>query len=985
MSFLDNLNIKLKLWLLLLFPLLGLLYFSGNSIYLSYDNYKNMENLEKLILLSEKSALLVHETQKERGMTAGYLGSKGKKFGDKLQQQRVLSNEVYKKYKDIVLSIDKKNYPVKFINIIHNALKKFEGLKSIRLQVDNLSISPKNAIDYYTNMNKNILETLGETVKISTIGVITKDIAAYRAFLQSKERAGIERAVGANILAQDNFSDIMRKKFVNLIIAQESYMNTFKAYAKPQDIEYFNKTISGKDIDEVNKIRAVLLSSTTKHSLVSDMKELVGYGGFIHNFKNYVIRGKQKYEKRALKQYSQLIQYIKEYKSLANISKEEIALLNTLEKVFTQYYNGLAKIKDAINNKMSIQKLDTIVKINDAPAIKALNKLNHSLFSVESTYWFSKITGKINKLKQVDDYLSKNLISDISILKSNAYQSMISFIILTIIIMTLVVSISSIIRIRILKSLNNFRRGLNYFFAYAVREKEYMKPMDVNGTDEFAQMTQDMNAGIKKTTFIIEQDKKVVQEIDDVMGKVSNGFFTYTVHEKGATAEVETLRQNINNMLADTKIKLDNLNAGLSQYAKGIYNYKLSKEERKGLYGDFGTLATGLASLGHDISSFMALFANAIESLNNNTSVLTTTASSLSSSSNTQAVRLEETATSIEQITNNIKQNSNNVTQMSKLADDLTTTSTIGQELASKTALSMDEINKQVNHINEAIAVIDQISFQTNILSLNAAVEAATAGEAGKGFAVVAQEVRNLASRSAEAAKEIKALVENATNKAQEGKTIATNMIDGYTNLSEKINQTKDIIDNVSNASKKQESGIIQINNTVEQLDQVTQQNASSSQKLSTISLEIENLSHKLTSVIDTVVFEEKIRKEVCDPEMTNLISGYKAEHILFKGVQFKRLNEFTQFQISDHHQCNLGKWITKQEDQGKEFVQNEVWNELKMAHKNVHKKIQDYINQNAKKVSNKELAVIAEDIENETSKLFNDLNGILELHCSIK
>ncbi|MFX4232112.1 methyl-accepting chemotaxis protein, partial [Aliarcobacter butzleri] len=91
--------------------------------------------------------------------------------------------------------------------------------------------------------------------------------------------------------------------------------------------------------------------------------------------------------------------------------------------------------------------------------------------------------------------------------------------------------------------------------------------------------------------------------------------------------------------------------------------------------------------------------------------------------------------------------------------------------------------NNQVNLINEAIGVIDNIAFQTNILSLNAAVEAATAGEAGKGFAVVAGEVRNLASRSAEAAREIKTIVENATSKANQGKSIATNMIEGYKEL----------------------------------------------------------------------------------------------------------------------------------------------------------------------------------------------------------
>jgi hypothetical protein len=152
--------------------------------------------------------------------------------------------------------------------------------------------------------------------------------------------------------------------------------------------------------------------------------------------------------------------------------------------------------------------------------------------------------------------------------------------------------------------------------------------------------------------------------------------------------------------------------------------------------------------------------------------------------------------------------------------------SDIGKDLAHKTAISMDEINTQVNAINEAITIIDQIAFQTNILSLNAAVEAATAGEAGKGFAVVAQEVRNLATRSADAANEIKKIVSNATAKANNGKQIADSMISGYTNLNVNIEQTINLIKDVEMASKEQLQGINQINDAVNSLDQQTQRNA---------------------------------------------------------------------------------------------------------------------------------------------------------------
>lgn len=197
----------------------------------------------------------------------------------------------------------------------------------------------------------------------------------------------------------------------------------------------------------------------------------------------------------------------------------------------------------------------------------------------------------------------------------------------------------------------------------------------------------------------------------------------------------------------------------------------------------------------------------------------------LNRNSTEAAAALEETAAALEEITSNISNNTNNVVNMAGYAKELNVSANEGEKLAHQTTKAMNEIDEQVTAINDAISVIDQIAFQTNILSLNAAVEAANAGEAGKGFAVVAQEVRNLASRSSEAANEIKNLVENATIKANDGKIIAFKMIEGYTGLNSNISKAIELITDVESASKEQLMGIEQINDAVSTLDQQTQEN----------------------------------------------------------------------------------------------------------------------------------------------------------------
>ena len=244
--------------------------------------------------------------------------------------------------------------------------------------------------------------------------------------------------------------------------------------------------------------------------------------------------------------------------------------------------------------------------------------------------------------------------------------------------------------------------------------------------------------------------------------------------------------------------------------------------------------------------------------LEDSSKILLTNVDKLNASSNTAVASLEETAAALEEITSNIRNNTQSIFKMSTLAQDVTKSVKDGEVLATETVNAMQEINNQVQDINDAIAVIDQIAFQTNILSLNAAVEAATAGEAGRGFAVVAGEVRNLASRSAQAAKEIKAIVETATKKANEGKQIASNMIDGYKDLNENIQQTIKLIQEIKITSNEQRSGIEQINKAINSLDMQTQQNAQVASQSYEVSVKIDRIAKLIVSNADEKEFEGK-------------------------------------------------------------------------------------------------------------------------------
>ena len=350
-----------------------------------------------------------------------------------------------------------------------------------------------------------------------------------------------------------------------------------------------------------------------------------------------------------------------------------------------------------------------------------------------------------------------------------------------------------------------------------------------------------------------QDDMKVMGEVVITLDKVQQGIYSCRIKSNSKNPMIATLHDTINKMLNAIDRDMTQLRSRVEEYANDDYTNKVTIDPK--IKEDMLAVMQSVNILGNTLSKSAKQNLSNGQNLEANASTMTSSVNNLASKANQQAASLEETAAAVEEITSITRSNAENAAKMSELGNRVKKEVDNGKLLANKTSTAMDQIDEEVRSINDAITIIDQIAFQTNILSLNAAVEAATAGEAGKGFAVVAQEVRNLASRSAEAAKEIKDLVQNATQKANEGKLVSDEMIKGYETLNDNFNQTIHLIEDVSNASKEQMTGIEQINDAVSMLDRVTQENASEANNVASIANEVSSLANDLVADAQTKKF----------------------------------------------------------------------------------------------------------------------------------
>lgn len=324
----------------------------------------------------------------------------------------------------------------------------------------------------------------------------------------------------------------------------------------------------------------------------------------------------------------------------------------------------------------------------------------------------------------------------------------------------------------------------------------------------------------------------VEKEVESIVNAAKAGDLEQRLDTTGKDGFFLQLSNGINEMVETVSASFNDVARVMRAMAAGDLTEKITADYD-------GTYADVQSDINQTIDKFEEVISKIVESsefFKSTSEEIASGNNNLSQRAEEQASTLEETASSMEELTGTVKNNADNAQQANQLAASARGTAEKGGEVVKEAVIAMEEINSSSTKIAEIIGVIDEIAFQTNLLALNASVEAARAGEQGRGFAVVATEVRNLAGRSATAAKEIKDLITDSAEKVENGSKLVNESGETLNEIVNGVKKVGDIISEIAAASSEQSAGIDQINKAVSQMDEMTQQNAALAEEASAAS-----------------------------------------------------------------------------------------------------------------------------------------------------
>ncbi|MGV3581753.1 MAG: methyl-accepting chemotaxis protein, partial [Methylophilus sp.] len=507
---------------------------------------------------------------------------------------------------------------------------------------------------------------------------------------------------------------------------------------------------------------------------------------------------------------------------------------------------------------------------------------------------------------------------------------------------------------------------------------------------DFRKIVEGVNATLDSVIGPLNVAAKYVDDISkgNIPSKISDSY----------NGDFNTLKDNLNTCIDAVNKLVSDANMLAEAAREGRISVRADATQHQ---GDFRQIVEGVNETLDMIVTPIAAVKEAVETITTAANEISTGNNDLSSRTEQQASSLEETAASMEELAGTVRQNAENAKQANQLALTASSAAVKGGEVVAAVVSTMSEINESATKIEDIISVIDGIAFQTNILALNAAVEAARAGEQGRGFAVVAGEVRNLAQRSASAAKEIKELITDSVNKTTEGTKLVENAGTTMDDVVTSVKRVADIISEISAASQEQTTGIDQVNQAVTSMDEATQQNAALVEEAAAAAESLVEQANQLSDVVS--IFKLDNRSHSSAQSFSGSKSSVKpirATSTSNKNIQFSfvdaesaharwkmRLVDYINGRSSEKldistvscdDKCDLGKWIYSN---AAKYGSLSEYKELKNSHATFHKSVGSIVECVQRNNQDRAKQLLGGDFSRHSK---STVNAIREMHAKV-
>lgn len=503
-----NLTIRQQLLILTIIPIIGFLYLSFNIINTSNNEKKNLLKIDTYLSYTIHASKLIHSLQIERGLSSGFLESKGIKFREELPKQRIASDDAYQKVK-IFLENNTIDNKEKILQSLESFSK--NEIEKFRIKLDNLQTNSHDNIQYFSTKISKIIDTISFFQTLNKSKTLSLHSLSYINLILAKENAGQERAVINSIILSKKLITEDLQKIIRLSTSQLNHINVFKSSSSNELVEYYNEKLNNENTKEVDKIRLFILSNYEKFNLISQMKSISGYGGLIHNFKNFLLRKDSKYQKLFEKNYLDLVKYIHLYKKLPQSDKEK-ELLNEIQSTFSLYKKNIERISLYHRKNINVNSIDKIIKIDDEKAINAFDTLSNNIVGIDVYTWFNASTKRINALNEIENKIFSQFFKEIKQNKRDLSNDIIFQLAYISVFLFIIIILSIVIYRNINTQINSFQNALLSFFQYINKEKKTYTLLDEKANNEFGQMSRVLNKGINNIASHIELEIEEVKQ-----------------------------------------------------------------------------------------------------------------------------------------------------------------------------------------------------------------------------------------------------------------------------------------------------------------------------------------------------------------------------------------------------------------------------------------------------------------------------------------